>query len=152
MQGAEGELPLLLEGEDDLSVEIARAARGTFTVWTNGYFTLQDNTQWKDVKVRVLPRWHAPEHMGLLSRSKTVVPAHFAEGRENPWRAYAVCRSWSIWRARQGNFLAHSSRSRVFQNEMRLLREELAAMGHGGRTGNAYADTLIEGWTPEVFR
>ncbi len=80
-----------------------------------------------------------------------MVPSHFEEARGQPRRAYAVCRSWSIWPAQQGNFLAHRSRRRVFQNEMRLLREELAVMGHGGRTGNAYADLLIEGWTPDAF-
>jgi hypothetical protein len=32
-----------------------------------------------------------------------------------------------------------------------LLRAELHALGHGGRTGNALADALIAGWVPDAF-
>ena len=92
------------------------------------------------------------EHMGKHNMSKTVSPHNFDESKERPQRALAVCRSWCIWRARQGAFLAGSAaRQAVFHRELALLRSDLAGMGAGGRTGNLRADALIMQWTPDAF-
>ena len=137
---------------EELGHDDVRATRGAYVVWSNGYFTLTDNPSWPDVKVTALPRWTRPELLGNTQKSKTVVPAHFGESRESPYRAYAVCRAWSIWRASQGDFLTGStSRRRTFAQELQLLRAELHALGHGGRTGDALADEMIAGWVPDAF-
>jgi len=136
----------------ELVLDDVRAARGAYVVWSNGYFTLTDNPSWPDVKVTALPRWTRPGFFGNTQKSKTVVPGHFGESRQSPCRAYAVCRAWSIWRASQGDFLTGStSRRRTFAQELELLRAELHALGHGGRTGNALADEMIAGWVPDAF-
>lgn len=122
-------------------------------VWSNGFFTLTNNPHFADVRVRMLERWATPEFMGRAPKSKTVTPTHFGEdGVAVPVRSYAVLRSWAIWRARQGTFLAgRRSRRELFNRELALLREELRSLGCGGRTGHPGADELIESWTPDVF-
>jgi hypothetical protein len=42
-------------------------------------------------------------------------------------------------------------RAGVFEQEVLALRTELDAMGAGGLTGNAHADSVIRGWVPEVL-
>jgi hypothetical protein len=150
---SEDEQPPIVEVPHDDGEDDVRATRGVYVVWSNGYFTLTDNPNWPDVKISALPRWTQPTLLGTTMKSKTVVPSHFGDSRESPARAYAVCRAWSIWRARQGQFLVGcSSRVHVFSQELQLLRAELQALGHGGRTGNLRADALIEGWVPEAFQ
>ncbi len=50
-------------GDDDevAACEGKRAAMGQYVVWSNGYFTLSDNPNFPDVKVRALPRWSRVE-------------------------------------------------------------------------------------------
>ncbi len=50
-----------------------------------------------------------------------------------------------------GYVLGRSSRRKVFEQELELLRRDLREMGYNGRTGNAAADTLIAGWTPDAL-
>jgi len=127
-----------------------RAAYGSLIVWSNGYASAANNPLWPDVKVRVHKQWIG--EMGPGHMSKTVTPAHFGEVKPDIRRSLAVCRSWAIWRARQGDFLmGHPTRQRAFDRELDLLRQDLADMGHGGRTGNLRADGLIETWTPDAF-
>ena len=148
-------------GDDVRGVAVARdrVSGHPFVVWSNGCFTLSDNPAWPDVKIRVLPRWCVDEHMGApvpgdatTQMSKAVTPTHFGESRERPLRAYAVLRSWSIWRGQQRGFSRGSPyRQRIFDMERARLRADLDALGHGGRTGHAAADAMSMTWTPDVF-
>ena len=75
--------------DEDVRRETERAVSGTYVCWSNGYFTASNNKNWSDVKVRIVPKWAKAEHMGTSSMSKTVVPSHFGETKENPRRALA---------------------------------------------------------------
>ena len=159
-QGAEG----AAGGDDDNDEAHANAERERveghpFVIWSNGYFTLSDNPKWGDIKIRALPRWCVDGLMGENARgdpvrqvSKAAAPAHFHEPRDRPLRSRAVLRSWALWRARQRGFAEGTAyRRRVFDLELGKLRDELAALGHGGRTGDAHADAWIEAWTPDAL-
>ena len=41
-----------------------RAARGTYTVMTNGYFTLLKNPHYDDCKIKMIPRWCVQGELG----------------------------------------------------------------------------------------
>ncbi|CAK0876452.1 unnamed protein product, partial [Prorocentrum cordatum] len=150
-------------GEDDdeahANAERERVEGHPFVIWTNGFFTLSDNPKWGDIKIRALPRWCVEGLMGENIRGdptrqmpKAVAPAHFHEPRDRPSRSRAVLRAWALWRARQRGFAEGSAyRRRVFDLELGKLRDELAALGHGGRAGDADADAWIEAWAPEAL-
>ena len=124
-----------------------------------GIITFSDYQQRQEVTIRAIPRWCVDGHMGALvaadpttHKSKIVSPAHVDDAQGKLSRAYAVLRSWSIWRSQQQGFASGSAyRQRVFDMETMKLRDELEALGHSGRTGHPDSDVLIMGWTPEVF-
>ena len=98
-----------------------RATRGHHTVWSSGYFTLQNDPAVPYVRVRMLPRWMGARLMGGRATNKSVTPSHFAETKANPRRSCMVLRAWSIWRMKQNAFAeGHPTRRHVLNLEVRI--------------------------------
>ena len=96
-----------------------RAARGHHTVWSSGYFTLQNDPAVPYVRVRMLPRWMGAGLMGRRNTNKSVTPKHFGENKLNPRRSCMVLRAWAIWRMKQHDFPSgHATRRTVLNLEV----------------------------------
>jgi hypothetical protein len=122
-------------------------------VWTNGYFTLTDNPNYPDAKVRIVPRWATASEMGISQMSRTVVISHFDSDVAEPVRSYMVLRAWMIHRAQQRGWCdAKSCRKRWFQSEVEQLRKDVVNLAvEGGGTGSVLADELIHQWVPSLL-
>jgi len=144
-------------GSTDSEEEMAMAARkapGTFVYYSNGDFTFTDNVAYPDIKCNVVHRWCTKDGMGEVSKSKTVVPAHFGDSREAPTRAKLVLRSWMLWKVATGDFVnKRASRRRLFAAEAKCLRHDIISMSSEAKpsTGNAAADKLIASCTPQIM-
>ena len=106
-----------------------------------------------DVRVRVKPRWVAPELMGNGELSKALVVLHFDSLRENPECAMLALRAWALRRFQRGDFhLQKSCRQHWLERERAALRADIAALARAnGLTGSVRADDLIRVWAPEVL-
>jgi hypothetical protein len=130
------------------------AAPGTFTVYSNGYFTFTDNPDYPDVKVRALEKWCNADCMGAAAKSKTVVPDHFGEDRSAPARSMLVLKAWMLWKAKTNDFCnKRASRRRLFAKEATDLRLAIISMSCAvaPTTGSERADSMIRKWMPQVL-
>ncbi|CAK0828049.1 unnamed protein product [Prorocentrum cordatum] len=136
------------EAAQDEGGAAPRAKTGTWNVWPperNTYFYLTDNPAWPDVKVTAQTRWTkggglAPGRQGTFLDHCSGRRRFFeneAEASGNGGGAGSGAGAWTP----DGLFIA-------VQDGLRL---DLAALGHGGRTGCVDADTLISGWLPDVL-
>ena len=143
------------ESSDEVQVgKKAKAAGGTWTVYSNGYFTFTDNPQYPDVKARVVDRWCIADCMGVAGKSKTVVPDHFGEDRSAPHRSMLVLKAWMLWKANTNDFCnKRASRRRLFAKEAIDLRLAISSMSSAvaPTTGNEHADSMIRKWMPQVL-
>ena len=101
------------ESEDSEDVPAGpRAAAHTHTAWSNDYFTLTDNRNYRDVRMRIQARWTGPQRLGSTLASKTSVPAHFGEARSEPDQTVLVLIAWMLyrWLGNGGKFLERRSR------------------------------------------
>lgn len=138
------------EGEETASM--SKAAAGTHVVYSNGYFTFTDNRNYSDIRVSVLMRWCKPGLLGVSNRSKTIVPAHYGDERNNPVRSFLVLRAWMLHRAHVDGFCdKRASRRKVFAEETERLRADIAKTGNAVGTGNLAADKQIKLWAPQVL-
>ena len=76
----------------------ARVARGTYLIWSNGYFSLYKGLGY--VTVRVLPWLLIPTLMGGRPTSRTLDPQKVGDDVEDPKRVFAALRAWTLWRMR----------------------------------------------------
>ena len=134
--------------------EVFRKAPGTFTIYSNGYFSFTDNPAYPDIKVLIVPRWRKAGLLGTEAMSKTLVPTHYGDTRENPVRTTLLLKSWMLNRATRHGFCnAKASRRRLFAREAAELRAAVVGMSSvaAPTTGNTYADDIIREWTPHVL-
>jgi hypothetical protein len=143
------------ESSDEVQMgKKAKAAGGTWSVYSNGYFTFTDNPQYPDVKARAVDRWCNAECMGVAGKSKTVVPEHFGEDRSAPHRSMLVLKAWMLWKANTNDFCnKRASRRRLFAKEAIDLRLAISSMSCAvaPTTGNEHADSMIRKWMPQVL-
>ena len=145
-------------GEEEKAVaceedDKVRKARGENVHYSNGYFTITNNTSFNDVKISVIPRWCTAEDLGVSDKSKTVVPDHFGDVRENPVRAFIVLRAWMLFKARHNDFCnKRAYRRRLFAEELKSLKSDVENLSSVKRptTGNDKDDALIRLWVPGV--
>ena len=85
--------------------------------------------------------------------SAQVQIALFDTDMRNPVRTYLVLRSWSLWRARENNWVEYKSARKAWYNrEFSSLQQEIQKLGVGTHTtGNAEADRLIRHWVPDLL-
>ena len=88
----------------------------------------------------------------LAEVTRTVTPRHYEEKCDDPVRSLLLLRAWTIWRARQGSFAnAQRGRARHFAEQEALLERDVRALGSRcGLVGNRKANTLLQGWVPEM--
>jgi hypothetical protein len=124
-------------------------------LWDNKYFYIADNGGHPDLKVLMHSYWShpAPGGMGAASRSKTITPKRYGEGREHPVRSMILLRAWAVHRAHvDGWATAQVGRARQFEEEAVLLERDIRKLQpqRGGLLGNAAADELLRKWIPAV--
>ena len=118
-------------GESD---RVPRAAAHTHTVWSNDYFVLTDNRNYKNLRMRVQQRWTGPKHLGAALASKTLIPAHFGDSREEPDQVILVLKAWMLhrWMGNDGKFMKRRSRQAAWERERDALAHHVTA--RGGKT------------------
>ena len=142
------------ESEDSEDVPAkARAAAHTHTAWSNDYFVLTDNRNYKDVRMRVHPRWTGPLHLGSTLALKTLVPAHFGDTRSEPDQIVLVLKAWMLyrWQGNGGRFLERRSRKEAWERERDALAIDIRKRG-GPAALHANARANIHEWAPEVLQ
>ena len=140
-------------GEDCEEDDKVRKTKGENVHYSNGYVTITNNTSFNDVKISVIPRWCTAEDLGVSDKSKTVVPDHFGDVRENPVRAFIVLRAWMLFKARHNDFCnKRAYRRRLFAEDLKSLKSDVEALSSVKRptTGNDNADAFIRWWVPGV--
>ena len=104
------------------------------------------------MRMRVQQRWTGPAHLGAALASKTLVPAHFGDSREEPDQIVLVLKAWMLhrWKGNAGKFLKRRSRQVAWERERDALAKDVRA--RGGR-GSLHANALakIEMWAPSVL-
>ena len=131
----------------------ARAAAHMHTAWSNDYFVLTDNRNYKDVRMRVHPRWTGPQHLGSTLASKTLVPAQFGDTRSEPDQIVLVLKAWMLyrWQGNGGRFLERRSRKEAWERERDALAIDIRKRG-GPAALHANARAKIHEWAPEVLQ
>ena len=101
----------------------ARAAAHTHTAWSNDYFVLTDNRNYKDVRMSIRLRWKGPRHLGSTLASKTLVPAQYGDTRSEPDQIVLVLKAWMLyrWQGNGGRFLERRSRKEAWERERDAL-------------------------------
>ena len=102
--------------------------------------------------MRIQQRWTGPHHLGAAAASKTLVPAHFGDSREQPDQIVLVLKAWMLyrWNGNDGKFMKRRSRQVAWERERDALAKDVRA--RGGR-GSLHANALakIEMWAPSVL-
>ena len=108
-----------------------RAAAHTHSIWANDYFTLTDNRNYNNIRMRVQQRWTGSKHLGAALASKTLVPAHFGDRREEPDQIILVLKAWMLhrWQYNDGQFLKRRSRLVAWERERDALAKDVRARG-----------------------
>ena len=104
------------ESEDSEDVPAqARAAAHTHTAWSNDYFVLTDNRNFKDVRMRVRLRWTGP----------------FGDTRSEPDQIVLVLKAWMLyrWQGNGGRFLERRSRKEAWERERDALAIDIRKRG-----------------------
>ena len=131
----------------------ARAAAHTHTAWSNDYFVLTDNRNYKDVRMIVLQKWKGPLHLGSTLASKTLVPAQFGDTRSEPDQIVLVLKAWMLyrWQGNGGRFLERRSRKEAWERERDALAIDIRKRG-GPAALHANARAQLHEWAPEVLQ
>ena len=109
-----------------------RALAHTHTAWSNDYFVLTDNRNYGNVRMRVHSRWTNPADLGKTLSSKTLVPTHFGDARDEPDQIVLVLKAWMLhrWAVDDGRFLKlRTSRLAAWRREEADLRTEIRRRG-----------------------
>ncbi len=138
-----------LEEEQD-HVHLPRRPLGTHTVCTNEYYTLTDNPNYPDCRLRFHDSWINQGGLGKRCSSKTLVPAHHNDDRRNPVCTYIVLRAWALFRMSQSpEWLKEKTVRQMFvESEIKALREELQAVK---RPLSQKAEARLQEWAPRVL-
>ena len=136
-------------GESD---RVPRAAAHTHSIWWNDYFVLTDNRNYPNLRMRVQQRWTGPHHLGAEAASKTLVPAHFGDSREQLDQIVLVLKAWMLhrWMGNDGKFIKRRSRQAAWERERDALAHDLRARG-GRHALHANALAKIQMWAPGVL-
>jgi len=141
-------------GEDTRTAPTLTAPKHTHTVRTNQYYTLTDNRNYTDCRLKFHEHLLAgPGGMakaGARQASKTLSPAAHGETREDPTVTYLILRAWALWRMRQSPQWLHakSVRQLFYDEEVRKIKIKLASMQHP--LHNKVRERLHT-WAPEVL-
>ena len=102
--------------------------------------------------MRIQQRWTGPHHLGAAAASKTLVPAHFGDSREQPDQIVLVLKVWMLhrWMGNDGKFTQRRSRQAAWQRECDALAQEVRARGGRGAL-HANALAKLELWAPFVL-
>ena len=76
----------------------ARLLRGSFLVWNDGYFGLYHGLRY--LSLRIMPWLLQPGLLGPKPTSRTFRPNRFGDNENDPVRARAALRAWTLWRMR----------------------------------------------------
>ena len=131
----------------------ARALAHTHTAWSNDYFVLTDNRNFDNVRMRIQHRWTGANHLGTSLVSKTLVPAHFGDSREQPDQIVLVLKAWMLhrWAADDRRFLLQRrSRLQAWIREESALRAAIQERG-GPDALHPHARATILHWAPTVL-
>ncbi len=138
------------EDADD-EVLAPRAPRGTHTIESTTYWTLTDNRNYPECRIRFQDYWLSAAGglgQGGISGSKTLSVRAHGEPRESPEVTYTVLRAWALWRMRQspGWLAARTCRQAFWDSELARLRSGLPHL-----TLNPLAERRLREWAPEVL-
>ena len=95
---------------------------------------LTDNRNYGNARMRVRDRWKGPADLGRSCGSKTLVPLHFGDDRNEPDQVVLVLRACMLYRW-QGNgrlFLEHPAHMRAWPHELDTLRDDIRKRGGAG--------------------
>ena len=139
------------EAEAQGEASIERAAPGSYTVDTNGYFTITNSPTYPDCKVIMRGKWIPL--LGRDLRSKTLTIREFDESEQEPFRTLLCLRAWMCQRADRKVFVdGHAARRRWLSREVQSLAADIAKLGvPGGGVGSEKADWLIWSWCPTAL-
>ena len=140
------------DSEDEEAAQGPRAAQHTHTVWQNDYFVLTDNRNFPSVRMSVKERWKGDAFLGRPCGSKTLVPHHFGDDRNEPDQVFIALRAWMLhrWRGNNGRFLEHPCRLRVWQRELAALQADIKGRSKEAALG-ALTLLRVREWAPEAL-
>ena len=149
-------------GGEHAAVEAgAKALKGQYVLWSNGYCTLSNNLaknedgeyKYPDVKIRILPRLCTGAELGTSDMSRSRPVARYGDTKEQLATTVLVLKAWMAARARRNAWGTRSAyRKKVFSKELADLKREVRARGHpAGRTGVPEADAEMLKLLPDVF-
>ena len=129
-----------------------RAAAHTHSIWANDYFILTDNRNYNNTRMRIQQRWTGPDHLGAALASKSLIPAHFGDRREEPDQVILVLKAWMLyrWQGNDGKFLKRHARQVAWERERDALAKEIRARG-GKASLHEKSISTIEMWAPTVL-
>ena len=142
------------EGSGSADEAKSRKELGSCVVYSNGYFTISDNPDYKDLKIRVKTRWCKPGELGTSNMSKTVTPAKFGEARPHTPRSMWVLKSWMLSKAATNDFCnKRAKRRKLFAGVAVEVRAAIIASSTATcpTTGHAQSDNMIRKWCPEIL-
>ena len=124
-----------------------RAAAGSYTT-NNGYFSVTNHPHYKDIRVKILPRWARAASdggMGLSSLQKQATIQHYDTDISDPKRTILVLQAWMIKRFQEHGFATSRCERQLWLGRMKsklsLGIQVLAVIGGG--TGSVQADRCI---------
>ncbi len=115
--------------------------------WHNELFSLTDNRNYPDCRMKVRPQFLTNELMGTTNPSKTSTPSRLGDERHTPDQVFIVLKAWALFRMQYNAFLSRASRRAVFDRESESLRAEVA------ERGDLHANTVraLRAWAPHVL-
>ena len=143
------------QSDDDNALEGGgeRAAKGTYTIWTSGYFRLSRSPHYKGahqgITMTMRPKWATETELGAAKCNKTLVIAQYDD---EPDASPAVgtmlaLRAWMLWRAQSNDWHTRNAvRHDWFKAEVRSLQDECA-----GAHLRDTARLAIEEWLPGIL-
>ena len=144
------------ENEDDdgeTEERVERAAPYTYTEQSaDGYVSYTRHTEYKDVKVRVLPRWH--KYLTGPGFSRAVTIAHYDMVKEKPERSRLMLRAWVVFRLGDESFLELNAARRAWREAEKssvLYAFKRSGFPQCGGLGSERALPLLTEWLPELF-
>ena len=128
------------EGESEDLAEQPVPGTNVVAEYSSPSFTLEDyhkRGKGQDCKMRVRPRFHGdlPKCFGKKELSRTLLITSFDHNPDEPAVTYICLRSWALYRASQGGWLAYSrDRQQWFDGEVDSLKQEVARLRQPGKT------------------
>ena len=97
--------------ETDSDVDVVdKAPKGSHVVWSNGYFTLIDDHNYPDAKIRIMPRFCVDGELGRKNMSKTLVIGDDIGCK--PDLTYLLLRAWMLWRSNRDGWIDRKNRAK----------------------------------------